>query len=156
MIELYIIIILSLLISYSPYIKKILLKTFKLDEIIFLEHLFFTIPLLLYVIYVLFFNKNKFKFLNKVTKTHVCYICAIIISSIIAGILYYFLINNFPISKVVPVLSPLIIIFSVLIGICLFKEKLNKNEIFGILLILLGIYVTKSKNVKIFLDGLFL
>ena len=66
MLDIYLIIILSLIISYSPFIKKILLQTFTLDEVIFLEHIFFTIPLVLYMVYMVFFTKKKIRIYKKI------------------------------------------------------------------------------------------
>ena len=148
MLDIYLIIILSLIISYSPFIKKILLQTFTLDEVIFLEHLFFTIPLILYMVYMVFFTKKKLGFIKKLSVNHICYIVLMTITSIIGGFLYYFLINHMPMTKVAPILSPLIIIFTVLIGIGIFKEKLYTHEIIGIILIIIGIYITKSTICK--------
>jgi len=145
MTQLYVIIFLSLLIAYSPFIKKNLLTIFKLDEIIFLEHAFFIIPFIIYCIYKGCFTKNKFKFVSKLSIKCACYLSLIITTSLIAGLIYYFLIKNTAMTQLVPILSPMIIIFTVLIGIILFNEKLSFNEILGIIIIIIGIYITRIK-----------
>ena len=71
-----------------------------------------------------------------------------ILTSIIGASIYFFLINKDQVSSVVPILSPLIIIFTLLIGFLYFKEHLKKNEIIGILMIIIGIYVIKSTYCK--------
>lgn len=150
MLDIYLIVILSLIISYSPFIKKILLQTFTLDEVIFLEHLFFTIPLVLYMVYMVFFTKEKLGFIKKISTKHICYIGLMTVTTIIGGFIYYFLINHMPMSQVAPILSPLIIIFTVLIGIGIFKEQVYTHEIAGIIVIIIGIYITKSDMCKQF------
>ena len=154
MFEIYLIVLLSVLIAYSPFIKKILLKTFSSIEIMCLEHLFYTIPLIIFIVYRLCLSKPKLKFFKKITKKHIGCLSLMTLSTIVVAILYYYVINHLPVSKVVPVLSPLIIIFSILIGVSLFKETIDISEIFGICLIVSGIYVSKSKNVKTFLNKL--
>ena len=62
--------------------------------------------------------------------------------------LYYSLINKSQVSNISPILSPLIIIFTLLIGFFYFKETLKKNELVGILIVILGIYVIKSNFCK--------
>ena len=152
MIELYII-ILSILIAYSPFVKKILLQTFSLDEILCLEHLFYTIPLIIFILYRVYVSKTKLNFFKKVTKIHVCYFSLTTLTALIAGVLYYYIMSRLPVTKVTPILSPLIIIFSVLIGVSLFKETINKNEIIGIVLIIMGIYISKSKHAQQFINS---
>ena len=152
MMELYII-ILSVLIAYSPFVKKILLQTFSLDEILFLEHLFYIIPLIVFILFRVCVSKTKLNFFKKVTKIHVCYFSLTTLTALIAGVLYYYIMNRLPVSKVTPILSPLIIIFSVMIGVSLFKESLNRSEIVGIIIILVGIFITKSKHAQQFINS---
>lgn len=144
MIELLLIFVLSILISCSPFIKKILLRTFELDEVMIMEQYLVILPLIVYTLYKLVYTKHSFTFMKKITTTHVCFLVFLMCSAIIGAILYNFLLSNFSITKIVPILSPLIIVFTILIGFCFFNETLTKNEWFGILFIILGIYIAKS------------
>ena len=148
MLDFYLLVILSILISYTPFVKKILLESFTFDEILFLRFLFIQIPLLLYFMYKICFTKTKMSFLKKLNYKHICYVNGMILTSIIGASIYYFLINKAQVSNVVPILSPLIIIFTLLIGFLYFKENLKKNEIIGICTIVIGIFVIKSTYCK--------
>lgn len=146
--DIYLLILLSILISYTPFVKKILLKTFSFDEILWVQFLFVQIPLVMYCAYKYLFTTTKMSFLKKITYTHISCIMLMLITSIIGTSIYYTLIKKSQVSNIVPILSPLIIIFTLLIGFLYFKEKLKKNEIIGICTIVIGIFVIKSTYCK--------
>ena len=146
--DIYLLLILSILISYTPFVTKILLQSFTLDVILCVRFLFVQIPLLLYVMYKMFFTKHKISFLKKITYKLIFYINLMICTYIIGAGIYYTLINTTQVSNITPLLSPLIIIFTLMIGYLYFKETLQKNELVGILMIIIGIYVIKSTVCK--------
>ena len=146
--DIYLLIILSILISYTPFVTKILLQTFSFDEILCIRFLFVQIPLLVYFMYKTFLTKHKMSFLKKIDYKHICYVNLMIFTYIIGAGIYYKLINTTQVSNITPLLSPLIIIFTLMIGYLYFKETLQKNELVGILMIVIGIYVIKSTVCK--------
>ena len=148
MLDLFLIVILSILISYTPFLTKILLETFTFDEILCIRFLFVQIPLLFYLIYKIYFTTHKITFFKKINYKHICYVNLMIFTYVIGAAIYYSLINKSQVSNISPILSPLIIIFTLLIGFFYFKETLKKNELVGILIVILGIYVIKSKFCK--------
>ena len=85
---------------------------------------------------------------TKITYKHIFYINLMIFTYIIGAGIYYKLINTTQVSNITPLLSPLIIIFTLMIGYLYFKETLQKNELVGILIIVIGIYVIKSTVCK--------
>ena len=146
--DIYLLLILSILISYTPFVTKILLQSFTFDEILCIRFLFVQMPVLLYIMYKMFFTKHKISFLKKITYKHIFYINLMICTYIIGAGIYYTLINTTQVSNITPLLSPLIIIFTLMIGYLYFKETLQKNELAGILMIIIGIYIIKSTFCK--------
>jgi uncharacterized membrane protein len=146
--DIYLLLILSLLISYTPFVTKILLQSFTFDEILCMRYLFIQIPLLFYFIYKMFFTKNKLSFLKKINYKHICYVNIMLFTYIVGAGIHYTLLNKSQVSNITPLLSPLIIIFTLMIGYVYFKETLQKNEVMGVFMIIIGIYVIKSTFCK--------
>lgn len=141
MLVIYLIALFSFIIASSSFIKKKLLTSCSYDELIFLEYIFLTIPIIIYIAYMYMSNKNL-NFIKKIELKTIVYLLITTSLAICSASLYYYLIKKFPISKITPILNPLIIIFTILIGFILFNETISKQELFGISIIIAGIFVT--------------
>ena len=68
--------------------------------------------------------------------------------SVLSTFMYLYLINTTDISKLVPHIQSVVIVFTALIGYFIFKEDLGKKDILGIALIISGITLIKYKFQK--------
>jgi len=91
-----------------------------------------------FIIYVIIKRKD---FIKQVNARTIGYSIAIGISSIMCGVLLYILLKTEPYSKIVPVLEPLIVIMSTVIGVFYFKNRLTMTSVSGIILSIIGIYL---------------
>ena len=64
------------------------------------------------------------------------------LTSIFSAILLYIMLKSESFVKIVSVLEPLIVIISVILGTVYLKDRLSITNIFGIILALIGIYLT--------------
>ena len=95
--------------------------------------------------YFLFDVYKKKKFIKNVPYKTFCYILISNIITITGILVYYHLIETYNITKIVPILEPLIIIFTLLMGFYLFNEVITKKEIIGMLVIIIGIIISMYK-----------
>ena len=91
-----------------------------------------------FIIYVIIKRKD---FIKQVNARTIGYSVAIGISSIMCGVLLYILLKTEPYAKIVPVLEPLIVIMSTVIGVFYFKNRLTMTSVSGIILSIIGIYL---------------
>jgi len=99
---------------------------------------YFILSILLFIVFIIFRRKE---FIEEVNLKTIAYAFAIGVSSIISAILLYILLKTEPYSKVVPVLEPLIVVMSTIIGVFYFKNRLTMTSASGIVLSIIGIYL---------------
>ena len=97
-------------------------------------------------IYKFFFTKDKLNYFKKIKIYHLSHFIILVGISIVSAIIYHVLIDNKNISHIIPILSPTIILITLIISFFIYEEHLEIHEIFGILLIILGIIIVKSKT----------
>lgn len=144
MLFIYLIVLFSLIISSNACIKKKLLFTCSYEELIILEYFFIGLIVVCYVFYK-YITKQKINVVKHLHTRTIMFLFLTVIAALSSTYLNYYLINNFPISKITPILNPLIIIFTVLLGFFLFNEKITNQELSGILVIIGGIILLTYK-----------
>lgn len=104
------------------------------------------ILLFLFIIfYIIFINKNTYKNLTNMEISNWKYIIIDCFISIINIVLWYYLLQNTHAHKLVSTINPLTIIFITMLSYIFYKKKITKNNLFGIILVLIGlIYINKK------------
>ena len=92
-----------------------------------------------------FHRKEMIESFNKYT---ILYSSLIGICSVVGAYLLYFLMMSENFSIILPVVEPIIIIISCILGIFYFKEPFNYKIIIGIILSIVGIYFIVTANNK--------
>ena len=138
---LYLIGIFSFIIAMSSFIKKQLLDMCSFKQFIYLEYTLLVIPILIFIFYMSVDHKNIILFKNLSSKFWLLLLCTTLLT-IMTPFIYYYLISNYSIIKIVPILEPLIIIFSILLGFFIFNSTITKQELIGISIIIIGIIIT--------------
>jgi len=137
------ILIFSFIIASTGFIKKFILKSCSINQLIYIEGLFYLFIFLLGTFYLMYTKKKDF--IKNVPYKTFCYILISNIITITGILVYYHLIETYNITKIVPILEPLIIIFTLLMGFYLFNEVITKKEIIGMLVIIIGIIISMYK-----------
>ena len=99
---------------------------------------YFIISIILFFIFIIFRRKE---FIEEVNLKTIGYAFAIGVSSIASAVLLYILLKTESYSKIVPVLEPLIVVMSSIIGIFYFNNRLTMTSASGIVLSIIGIYL---------------
>ena len=146
MIFLICLLILTFFWSLNPFLLKVIQKKLNIYEILFLNfsiYFFFSLLISSYFLYTKKINLNSYTNLNKKDLLIILLRGMIVV---ITSILFLKLIQMKKVSYVIPHIQALIAIFSLIIGYFFFKEKLNRKEIFFILLIILEIFLINYKK----------
>ena len=145
MTALYPIVLFSFIISLSTFIKKDILKVCSFKEFIYLEYILLLLPIFLYIMFINVYNKPS-HLIKKLSVKLWMYLLLATFLTIISPFIYYYLISNYSINKISPIINPLIIIFTILLGFFIFNETITKQEIIGIIIIIVGIIISLYKN----------
>ena len=98
------------------------------------------------LIYILFINKSMFKEISLIDfKGQGPYLLFDVILTISNIILWYYLLQNSEAHKLISTINPLTIILIIIISYVFYDHKITQNEMFGILLVLLGIIFINKK-----------
>tara|TARA_B100000131_G_C17857873_1_gene508745 strand:+ start:206 stop:658 length:453 start_codon:yes stop_codon:yes gene_type:complete len=141
-----VLILLVIISSPITFIKKDILNNFSIfEEIICTSFFIFIITFILYFYY----EKKSLKYLtNKylnspILHKYLIYILLIVFSLYIGN---YIISKENKIIKYRAFRSSFSLILALILSIFVFKEKLNFNQLLGILIIILGIYIYNNKK----------
>jgi uncharacterized membrane protein len=133
--------IIILMTSINPYIKKEITK--KIDKYTFIA----ITSLFVFFINIAYLYNNNFEIKNiyKIDQKNIINCFIVSLFSIVPSLLYLNLIQKNDISYLNPILKPIGLLVTSLIGIYYFNEKIKKNEIIGGVLILIGMNIFLKK-----------
>lgn len=133
--------IIILMTSINPYIKKEITK--KIDKYTFIA----ITSIFVFFINIAYLYNNKFeiKKIYKIDQKNIINCFIVSLFSIVPSLLYLNLIQNNDISYLNPILKPIGLLVTSLIGIYYFNETITKNQIIGGLLILTGMNIFLKK-----------
>lgn len=138
------VILLSLMKSFKPYMKKYITSTLNVHEFLLLNNI--TVSIFVFIMFLYnFMNKNE-QYKN-IKNLNIYQIILIIIFSLLS------IGSTFLFSKVekenTTIVTTMLKLFSnimfIIIGLLLFNEKLTKKQLLGIFFCSVGIYLTSKK-----------
>ena len=131
----------------NPFIKKIVLKSKKLniDEYFIINHI--VVSLIIMVYFYTLFKKKKCSLLclSKLDKYDYLYIIMGSLTSILGARLLISIIKTEEITYLIAHIQPMIIALTFLIGYMFFSENITATKVLGISLIILGIIFINKK-----------
>ena len=102
--------------------------------------------IIMVALYLLFINREMFhKIQNIEFKTNGPYILFDAIITVANIVLWYYLLQNIEAHRLISTINPLTIALIVTISYVVYDEKITRNEMVGILLVLLGIIFINKK-----------
>lgn len=149
MIEIIIMFVMALLISVKPFINQTFLLDFNIDETMFLKYIIKLIPVFIFIIVKFSFANNKFSFIKKINYKNSSLFILNATIGLFTSYLFFVLLKNFELSRIVPISSPLIIILTMIVDFYINKRKFTKNYYVAIFLIILGIIIIQKNSKKI-------
>ena len=142
---------LTFLQQFRPYFRKYISSTLEAHEYVLLNTVLILILLLMYVMYLLCVRKTTLSKLKKnvLSLSSGERICLLVMASltVVAGLLIFELDKNYntPLMNSM-YLKALSTVALLVVGVLIFKEYYNIHQVLGVVLILLGIYMTSIKR----------
>jgi len=136
--------------QFRPYFRKYISATLEAHEYVLLNTVLILILLLMYILYLLCVRKTTLSKLrrNMLSLSYVESGCILMMAllTVVAGILLFELDkkHNTPLMNSM-YLKALSTIALVLVGVLIFKEYYNIHQVLGVVLIILGMYMTSIK-----------
>ena len=138
------IILLTLINSSKPYIKKYISTSLNIHEFLLLNNVSISLFLFISVLYNLTNNKNTYENIKNLNMYQICSI--IIFSLLTIGSTFIFSKLN---KENTTIVNTIIKLFSnvmvIIIGLFIFNEELTKKQLLGIIFCGIGIYLTNKK-----------
>ena len=144
---------LSFLQQFRPYLRKYISNTLDKHEYFFLNTMMILFIISLYIVYLLTTKKTTFsKIISNIKSlTYTEIGCLLVMASftVISGLLIFDLDKNYntPLMNSI-FLRSISTIALIFIGIFVFNESYQSHQLFGIFLIILGIYLTSQKSLS--------
>ena len=132
------IVILSL--SLRDFFRKKIMDDFTEEEFYIFSNFVVIAMIILYSIYLLITNRcNTYSIYNKMNKRNITICIIASIFSFLASMLMLVLLKKNDLSFVIPQINPAVIILTVLLGVFLLNEELDKLKVIGIILVIFGL-----------------
>lgn len=143
----------SFLQQFRPYLRKYISNTLDTHEYFFLNIIMVFFFISLYIIYLLISKKTTFsKFINNIqllTYTDIGCLLVMALLTVISGLLIFELDKNYNTPFINSIfLRSISMIALLFIGIFIFNESYNMHQLFGVFLVILGIYLTSQKKLN--------
>lgn len=138
-------IIIILIWTFNPYLKKIVLRDLNKYEYLFINTVCYCLITLLFGICLI---KNKKIHLNNIKNLSFYNYSLILLTSftsLLASLLLLYLITKKDVSYIIPHIQSVVIMLSSIIGYYFFYEQLNKYKCSGIFFIIMGLWLMNFK-----------
>ena len=114
-----------------------MLTIFSIDETMFLKYSLKIIPIILFILIKLYYDKKKFQFMHKINMKSIILLLSNLAISILTTYLFLLLFKNYSLSKIIPLISPIIIILTIFMDKLINKKKFSMNYYLGIIFIII-------------------
>jgi len=105
-----------------------------------------SIIFLFIIIYVILINNgNIYKKIKTIDNKKWKYIMLDVLLTIINILLWYYLLQNADAHKLISNINPLTILITLLLSFFFYKKNVTRNECFGIIIVLIGIFIINKK-----------
>ena len=131
--------------TFNPFIKKVLLTKIGKPEYLILNHLFITLFILLYFLYMFSKNKCDLSCIRSLSKKELSLLSVGAVTSILGTLMLLHLVSTADVSYAIAHVQPIVISLTLIIGYLVFNERLTKYKVFGIALIVSGLIIL-NKN----------
>ena len=134
--------------TVNPFMKKNASQKLTSGEYLVFNHALCTIIVVIYLLYLLKYNKCDINCLRKLNNKDIFYSILAAITTIGSSLVLIHLVQNNNVSYIIPQIQPLVILSTVITGYLFFGEMIEKQKLFGIGLIISGLYVINSIQKK--------
>ena len=142
--------ILILIISFTinPYLKKKASNKVSSTEFMLIYHIIGSILIFVFIGFQIYNKQCDIRCFNKLTKQDYIFTILASITGVVGALLLLYLIKKEDVSFILPNVQGLVIGLSALVGYFIFKEKMDKLKISGIILIIVGVGIINYSKLK--------
>ena len=127
--------------TLNPFIKKVILNKVGKSEYLVINHIFITLFILLYFLYMFSQNKCDIKCIKSLNNKELGLLTLGAITSVLGTLMLIHLISYSDVSYAIAHIQPIVISLSLIIGYLVFNESLDTYKVTGISLVVLGLII---------------
>lgn len=131
----------------TPFFRKSALVNINSFDLFLITQCIVMIYVALIVIFLKLINNYSIPSIENLSKKEILYILAGSMTTVISSIVLIWLLKHNEATYIMPQLQPVVLALTLIIGTCIFNEKITSNKIIGIILIIFGIYSINKTNV---------
>ena len=131
----------------TPFFRKSALVNINSFDLFLITQSIVMIYVALIVIFLKLINDYSIPSIENLSKKEILYILAGSMTTVISSIVLIWLLKHNEATYIMPQLQPAVLVLTLIIGTCIFNEKITSNKIIGIILIIFGIYSINKTNV---------
>ena len=135
--------------TLNPFFKKKAIGDLNSYQYLFINTIFVSFLIILLFLYRIFKGNDSISFItNQINKQQLLWMVFGAIITFSTSLLLIILIKQHDVSYIIPHIQPLVIVLTILFGFFFFKEEIDRNQIIGIFLIIMGLIVINYKHIK--------
>lgn len=135
--------------TLNPFFKKKAIGDLNSYQYLFINTIFVSFLIILLFLYRIFKGNDSISFItNQINKQQLLWMAFGSIITFSTSLLLIILIKQHDVSYIIPHIQPLVIVLTILFGFFFFKEEIDRNQIMGIILIIMGLIVINYKQIK--------
>lgn len=135
--------------TLNPFFKKKAIGDLNSYQYLFINSMIVSLFIVLLFLHRVFTGKDTVSFItNQINKNQLLWMLSGGIITFTTSLLLIILIKEHNVSHIIPHIQPLVIVLTILMGFFLFNEDIEKNQVLGIILIIMGLIVINYKNKK--------
>ena len=135
--------------TLNPFFKKKAIGDLNSYQYLFINTIFVSVLIILLFLYRIFKGNDSISFItNQINKHQFLWMAFGSIITFSTSLLLIILIKQHDVSYIIPHIQPLVIVLTILFGFFFFKEEIDRNQIMGIILIIMGLIVINYKQIK--------
>ena len=127
--------------TLNPFIKKVMLSKVGKPEYLVINHVFITLFVLIYFLYMFSRNKCDIKCIRNLSKREIGLLTLGAITSLLGTLMLIHLISYSDVSYAIAHIQPIVISLTLIIGYLVFNESLDAYKVLGIALVVLGLII---------------
>lgn len=131
----------------TPFFRKSALVSLNSFDLFLITQSIVMIYIALTVIFLKLINNYSIPSVDNLSKKEILYILAGSMTTVISSITLIWLLKHNEATYIMPQLQPIVLVLTLIIGTCVFNEKITYNKIIGIILIICGIYSINKTNI---------
>lgn len=139
----------SILKSMEPFFRKDVLQTFNSEEFLFVNTLMISILIILYTLYMYITRKTKFNIVGKLRTfsfVQLLFLISLALITFISTVSIFQISKEFNTQNLNALVKTLSTVFALFIGVTFYNEQYTANQIYGIIVTIIGIYLITKKD----------